>query len=333
MAGRSAAVATGPTVYVGSNDAALYAVDAGTGNLRWAFTDPSLHLSPSPTVVDGTIYIGSGGGSPSESGALYAVDAATGEQVWTASAPGLIGTPTVTDGTVYFPANGTFGEDREDSGVFAVDAATGDQEWAFTYPSSRIGSAPTVIDDPEAGDSVGLRVARGTLGHHHVWADNSPAVTGTVLGEVTSDAGEQLAEVEVTLVNEAGEATSAYTGADGSYAVEVVPGTYDLVVEKLGFAPFETVVVVHKHLETERDIDLTSLKPGGLRGAVTDADSDPLADVEIRCYHDGTLIDTATTDETGEYALALAVGLYEVVATADGYAPVSEPVELTSSTP
>lgn len=34
MAGRSAAVATGPTVYVGSNDAALYAVDAGTGNLR-----------------------------------------------------------------------------------------------------------------------------------------------------------------------------------------------------------------------------------------------------------------------------------------------------------
>lgn len=215
--------------------------------------------------------------------------------------------------------------------MFAVDAATGDQEWAFTYPSSRIGSAPTVIDDPEAGDSVGSRVARGTLEHHHVWADNSPAVTGTVLGKVTSDAGEQLAEVEVTLVNKAGEATSTYTGADGSYAVEVVPGTYDLVVEELGFAPFETVVV-HEHLETERDIDLPSLKPGGLRGAVTDVDSDPLADVEIRCYHDGTLIDTATTDGTGEYALALAVGLYEVVATADGYAPVSEPVEIEEDT-
>ncbi len=32
--------AEGPTVYVGSNDGTLYAVDAETGTQEWAFTQP-----------------------------------------------------------------------------------------------------------------------------------------------------------------------------------------------------------------------------------------------------------------------------------------------------
>lgn len=57
------------TVYVGSDDSSLYAVDAADGSKVWEFTDPSDHVRSSPTVVDGTVYVGSNDNS------LYAVDA------------------------------------------------------------------------------------------------------------------------------------------------------------------------------------------------------------------------------------------------------------------
>jgi len=62
------------------------------------------------------------------------------------------------DGTVYVGSN--------DSTLYAVDADSGEEEWAFTQPSHRVHSSPTVVADPESGDSVGSRVLLGTLGHH-----------------------------------------------------------------------------------------------------------------------------------------------------------------------
>jgi serine/threonine protein kinase len=56
----------GGTVYVGSWDNHLYALDAATGALRWRFQTPGAVIS-SPAVVDGTVYVGSGDGF------LYAV--------------------------------------------------------------------------------------------------------------------------------------------------------------------------------------------------------------------------------------------------------------------
>jgi hypothetical protein len=52
LPGRSSAQqAGGPTVYVGSADATLYAVDAATGDQEWAFTGPSERVHSSPTVA------------------------------------------------------------------------------------------------------------------------------------------------------------------------------------------------------------------------------------------------------------------------------------------
>ena len=151
--------AEGPTVYVGSRDETLYAVDAATGSQEWAFTQPSSLVRSSPTVVDGTVYVGSWDDT------LYAVDAATGNQEWAFTQPsvGVWSSPTVADGTVYV---GSY-----DDTLYAVDAATGSQEWAFTQPSSSVWSSPTFVADPEDGDSTGSRVNLGTLGHHHVWAN------------------------------------------------------------------------------------------------------------------------------------------------------------------
>jgi outer membrane protein assembly factor BamB len=133
LPGRSRAQqASGPTVYVGSRDATLYAVDAATGEQEWAFTQPSDRVRSSPTVADGTVYVGSGDST------LYAVDAATGDQEWAFTQPSdwVYSSPTVADGTVYVGSH--------DATLYAVDAATGEQQWAFTQPSRRVYSSPTV---------------------------------------------------------------------------------------------------------------------------------------------------------------------------------------------
>jgi outer membrane protein assembly factor BamB len=72
--------ATGPTVYVGSRDDNLYAVDARTGERAWAFTEPSGSIDSSPTVADGTVFLGSGVNNQ-DGGALYAVDAVESNQI------------------------------------------------------------------------------------------------------------------------------------------------------------------------------------------------------------------------------------------------------------
>jgi serine/threonine-protein kinase len=48
----------GGTVYVGSNDDKVYALDAATGHVRWTYTTGGSVFS-SPAVVGGTVYVGS----------------------------------------------------------------------------------------------------------------------------------------------------------------------------------------------------------------------------------------------------------------------------------
>ena len=62
----SPAVANG-TVYIGSRDSSLYAVDVSTGTELWRFKTGSW-IESSPAIVDGVIYFGSNDGH------LYALD-------------------------------------------------------------------------------------------------------------------------------------------------------------------------------------------------------------------------------------------------------------------
>ena len=59
------------TVFVGSADNNVYALDARDGTERWTYETGS-GVRSSPTVVNGTVFVGSG---PVESGAVYALDA------------------------------------------------------------------------------------------------------------------------------------------------------------------------------------------------------------------------------------------------------------------
>ena len=120
------------TVFVGSKDYNLYAVDAVTGQQEWVF-ETGNYVSPAQTVVGGSVYLGSYDGN------LYAVDAATGEQEWAFEMEGEVAaSPIVVDGTVF--AGG------ESYNFYAVDSATGEQEWAFEMEDS-VYSTATVIDE------------------------------------------------------------------------------------------------------------------------------------------------------------------------------------------
>jgi outer membrane protein assembly factor BamB len=127
---RSSPAVVNGTVYVGSDDESLYAVDAATGNQQWQF-DTDGRVESSPAVVDGTVYVGSYDNS------LYAVDVATGEQQWqfNTSAP-VESSPAVADGTVYVGSN--------DNNLYAVDVATGTGQWRFDTPWAGT-SSPAVV--------------------------------------------------------------------------------------------------------------------------------------------------------------------------------------------
>ena len=85
------------TVYVGSRDYKLYAIDGATGKKRWEFETGSW-VDSSPCVDGkGTVYVGSADGK------LYAIDGATGKKRWEFKTGGeMDSSPCVDDnGTVY----------------------------------------------------------------------------------------------------------------------------------------------------------------------------------------------------------------------------------------
>jgi len=119
------------TVFVGSSDDNLYAIDAETGEQIWQFQTRDEVFS-SPAVADSMVFIGDDYG-----GNLYAIDAEAGEQIWQFQTEDYVyHSPTVVDGTVFI------GDSYD---MYAIDAETGEQIWQFQardYFSSDL----TVVD-------------------------------------------------------------------------------------------------------------------------------------------------------------------------------------------
>lgn len=131
----------GGSVYVVSDERYLYAVDAETGELEWEYEAGEYEFRPElrvriPTVVDGTVYVTSGGYA---NGTLHAVDVESRESRWTVTIDGEATVPTVTEDAVYLPNAGD---------VTAFDSQDGDRLW--THPLEQggglFGPAPAVVD-------------------------------------------------------------------------------------------------------------------------------------------------------------------------------------------
>lgn len=128
------------TVYFGSGDTCIYALDAASGAVKWKFkTGDVVHASPA--ISSGTPFVGSWDSY------FYALDAATGKEKWrfkTGDDPdihnqvGIQSSAAVADGLVYFGCR--------DSNFYAVDAVTGKQRWSFSNKGSWVIASPAVLN-------------------------------------------------------------------------------------------------------------------------------------------------------------------------------------------
>jgi outer membrane protein assembly factor BamB len=133
----SPAVVAG-TVYVGSGDHHVYALDAASGALRWKFETGNV-VHASPAVADGVVYIGSWDRN------LYALNADTGSLIWKFQTGddtdiynqvGIAGSAAVAGGTVFFGCR--------DGHFYAVDAKTGAKKWAHDNKKGWVIASPAV---------------------------------------------------------------------------------------------------------------------------------------------------------------------------------------------
>ena len=110
---------------------AVYALDAASGDLLWEARIPA--VDSSPTVVNGTVFVGD------SDGLVHALSAASGGSLWTAEVAAdsaVRSSPTVVDGTVLVGGQ---------AGVYALDVVTGDTRWLFETEQA-VRSSPTVAD-------------------------------------------------------------------------------------------------------------------------------------------------------------------------------------------
>jgi len=135
------------------------------GEEVWNFSTGQ-NIQSSPTVVDGTVYVGSADGN------LYAVNAETGEEEWSFSTDSRVdSSPIVTDDTVYFGS---------ESDLYALNAESGEEKWRI----KRGGRPSGVTENRVFFDSDGLYVVDKDSGEEFssVYFDSSSSavIDGTV---------------------------------------------------------------------------------------------------------------------------------------------------------
>jgi eukaryotic-like serine/threonine-protein kinase len=129
---RSSPVVADDTLYVGSYDHNLYALDVHKGELRWKYTTEG-GIPASPCVWKDRVLIGS------EDRLLYAVSANAGRILWTCPTGGRIRSSARVEFEHAF-----FGSD--DKNLYAVNAHNGRQVWTFEAEGP-IRSSPVVGDE------------------------------------------------------------------------------------------------------------------------------------------------------------------------------------------
>ena len=149
------------TIYFGSDDSNVYAIDGKTGLLKWSYATLS-YVESSPAIgSDGTIYIGG------DDANIYALNGATGALKWSFTTGSFIdSSPAIgTDGTVYVGST--------DGNVYALNGQTGAVIWTFptqgsVESSASIGSDGTVYIGSDDGNLYAIVGSTGV----QKWAYN-----------------------------------------------------------------------------------------------------------------------------------------------------------------
>jgi len=171
----------GQTLYFGSSDGNVYAVNTNDGSLKWKFKTGGI-IHSSPVLQDGVLFIGSWDNF------FYAIDVKTGQEKWKfktgeeQAMSGIMTTATVRNGVVYFGAR--------DAHVYALHTDDGKILWSYDAEKSWIlGSAIIKNDILYVGTSdsyllLGLDTRTGTEKFRFKtcgYVFGSPAIAGNTL--------------------------------------------------------------------------------------------------------------------------------------------------------
>lgn len=139
----SSPVISGDTVFFGSGDGSVRAVDAGSGRVLWS-AQTGGRVRSTPAVHAERVYVGSG------DGVVYAFAREDGRRLWRHETEGasldsevfgfdrrtVQSSPAVVDGRVFIGARDGF--------LYALDATTGDRIWRVDHEVSWVNSSPAV---------------------------------------------------------------------------------------------------------------------------------------------------------------------------------------------
>lgn len=181
---------SGGTVYIGSGDQHVYALDARTGTLKWAFaTGDVVHAAPA--LANNTVYIGSWDRN------LYALDAATGKEKWRYTTGndttiynqiGLASSPAVANGMVFVGGrDGKFHALHERDGK---PAWTHDNRGGWTIASPAVRDGVVYFPTSDGTRFKALEAATGTVKfdlQSKAVSFSSPALVGDMAFYGTSD--------------------------------------------------------------------------------------------------------------------------------------------------
>jgi len=133
------ATATSVIGTTGLGQIATANVETTGGDVMWSF-DTNDWIGSSPTVVNGSVFIGSGDGY------LYKLNAETGDSQWEFDTGAEIGesSPNVVDGKVVIG--------NREGKVYAISTETGNEDWMFDVEAEEarnaaIEASPTIKDD------------------------------------------------------------------------------------------------------------------------------------------------------------------------------------------
>ena len=209
------------TIYIGSDDQRVYAIDGTLGTQKWSFQTGS-EVRASPAVDGDAVYVRSTDQN------VYALEAATGRLLWKTRTGSVIrrfwagSSPTVSPG-------GTLYVGSEDGSLYALNARSGEVLWAFPT-RLEILSAPALGPGGEiafTSDDGNLYLLRpdGTKLWERPIDGRAPAASPAIGADGTiyvghfafASDGRQLWAVPDTLRG----ATSATLGADGTIIVSL----------------------------------------------------------------------------------------------------------------
>ena len=167
----SPAIGADGTVYVGSYDGKLYAINPTDGTILWEYQTGGWIRSSPAVAADGVIYVGS------DDELLHAVDPVTGEANWTFPAGGRVhSSPAIgADGTIYVGSYDGRLYAVNPNGLLRWFAQTGD--WVHGSPA--IGADGTVYVGSYDGNVYALHGDTGAVDWSYnagSWVPSSPAI-------------------------------------------------------------------------------------------------------------------------------------------------------------